>query len=162
MLILRIAKLGDLLGVNAVLSGLPYESTAETVEASRIDFFPRDEFVAMKRVNSQVNDFLLRSVSREAYEMVEAARMLLLSETATEKLARLLLKWCEEDGVNKPHGIAVNNNFTHEDVGQMIGTSRETVTRLLGAFKKSQIIGLTSNTVLVRNLGLLESIANRT
>jgi CRP/FNR family cyclic AMP-dependent transcriptional regulator len=158
VLILRIAQRGDLLGVNSTLTGKPYEATAETLKQCRTVFFPRAEFVSMHTENEDVREFVLRAFSRHVSEMIDSTRRLLLSQTAPEKFARLLLKWCDEHGVVEQGGILLVNHFTQEEIGQMICTSRETVSRLFGEFARGRIISVTSNTIVVRNREALENI----
>jgi CRP-like cAMP-binding protein len=83
-----------------------------------------------------------------------------LSQSAAEKLARLLIRWCDEVGKSTPQGIRVNPGLTHEEMGQMICTSRETVTRLLNEFRRQSIVHLARNSILVRNRQALASVAN--
>ena len=48
--------------------------------------------------------------------------------------------------------------LTHEEIAQMIGTSRETVTRLFADFKKKQLIQRNGSTLIIRNRPLLETM----
>ena len=151
VVILRVALPGDLLGVSAVLSGAPYEATAETLEPCRVDFITRDEFILLADSNKDFSDDVFHAIKQELTELLERTRLLLLSETAAEKLARLLLKWADEDGNVVADGTRVNINFTHEEVAQMICTSRETVTRLFGEFSRRGLIEFDGNTMLLRD-----------
>jgi CRP/FNR family transcriptional regulator, cyclic AMP receptor protein len=69
-------------------------------------------------------------------------RSLGLSDSAREKLAKLLLEWGSRSGESMQVETRLKLGFTHEEIAQMIGTSRETVTRLLTDFKKRQIVQL--------------------
>ena len=61
--------------------------------------------------------------------------MLALSETALEKLARLILRWGRDFGERTSDGVQVRVALTQEEIAQIIGASRETVTRL---FQRAQ------------------------
>ena len=52
----------------------------------------------------------------------------------------------------------VKLTLTHEEIAQMIGTSRETVTRLFVDFKKRQILQSKGSTVLIRNKAALKAM----
>jgi len=54
--------------------------------------------------------------------------------------------------------VRVRAAFTHEEMGQMIGTSRETVTRLLSDLKKKELIRLEGATMVIRNRPCLEAL----
>jgi CRP/FNR family transcriptional regulator len=75
----------------------------------------------------------------------------------TEKMARLLLEWSEEGETTKD-GIRIKIALTHEEIAQLVGTSRETVTRVLGDFRKQQIAQLRGSTLLIRNKTALEKL----
>jgi CRP/FNR family transcriptional regulator len=91
--------------------------------------------------------------------VIAHSRLLLLSQSATEKLARLLIRWCDELGKRTPQGIEIESGLTHEEIGQMICASRETVTRVLSEFKRGHIVSLFNGTILVRNRTALEAAA---
>jgi len=48
--------------------------------------------------------------------------------------------------------------LTHEEIAQMIGASRETVTRLFGEFKKRQLLQVKGSTLIIKNKVGFESI----
>ncbi|HVS80098.1 MAG TPA: Crp/Fnr family transcriptional regulator [Pyrinomonadaceae bacterium] len=158
--VLRIAQPGELLGVNAAITGRPYEVTAEAIEHCRVDFVRRKDLLRILDRDKKAYCGVVQALSNRFSGVVEHARVLLLSQSAAEKLARLLIKWCDEVGTWTPQGIRVNPGLTHEEMGQMICTSRETVTRVLSEFRRRRIVHLTRNSILVRNRRALESVAN--
>jgi CRP/FNR family transcriptional regulator len=84
-------------------------------------------------------------------------RSLILSESASERLARLLLGWLDTKGGTRHRG-QMKLTLTHEEIAQMIGTSRETVTRLFTEFKRKQFVERRGSTLVVRNRGGLQSL----
>lgn len=156
-LILRIAQAGEVLGLHASVSGKPYELTAETLQPCQLDFIKRDDFL---RFLQDHGDACLRAAQhlsencQNAYEMI---RSLGLSHSVSEKLARLLLEWAT-DGEQTKDGIRIKVSLTHEEMAQLIGTSRETVTRVLGEFKEKQMAHLHGSTLLIRNKPALEKL----
>jgi len=156
--ILRIAQPGDLLGVNSVLKGLPYEATVETLEHCRIDFVSREDFLKLLDKSKAARIGVSKTLGNELTTVFEWARLLLLSQSAQEKLVRLLLKWCNELGEPTPEGIRLNHGLTHEEIAQMIGGSRETVSRLFTQLKRKQIVLLNATGILVCNREALELV----
>jgi len=156
-LILRIAEPGEVLGLHATVSGKPYELTAEALQASQLNFVKRDDFLHFLE---QHGDACLRAAQhlsqncQSAYEMI---RSLGLSHSVTEKMARLLLEWSEQ-GENTKDGVRIKIALTHEEIAQLVGTSRETVTRVLSDFRKQQIAQLRGSTLLIRNQPALEKL----
>ncbi len=84
-------------------------------------------------------------------------RSLGLSHSVSEKLARLFLEWASE-GEETKEGIRIKVALTHEEMAQLIGTSRETVTRILGEFREKQLAHLHGSTLLIKNRAGLEKL----
>ena len=157
--IVRIARPGDLLGIHATLAGHPYEATAETLAPCQVDFIPRqDLLVLLDRQKSSGLDLAL-AISKEFTEFVEHTRVLLLSVSAAEKLARLLLRMEDQFGEHTTTGIRFQTLLTQEEIAQMIGTSRETVTRVLSEFRRKRILSFADNAIFVSSRKDLESVA---
>ncbi|HYL94740.1 MAG TPA: helix-turn-helix domain-containing protein, partial [Terriglobales bacterium] len=79
--------------------------------------------------------------------------------SAAEKLAKLLLEWSGRNGEATKLEPRLKLALTHEEIAQMIGTSRETVTRLFAELKKRQIIQSKGSTLLIRNKAALKLMA---
>ena len=74
---------------------------------------------------------------------------MLLSHSATERLARTLLELVRNAAPGKE--ARVEFLMTHQELAEMIGTSRETVTRLLASLRHKGLIEIEGSTLLVRN-----------
>jgi len=90
-----------------------------------------------------------QQLSEKYHSAQREIRTLGLAQTTSEKLAKLILDWCERNGEATPKGIRLKVLLTHEEIAQMIGTTRETVTRLLSDFKRKKIIDVKGSTLLV-------------
>lgn len=157
-LITRIAEPGEILGLSATISDKPYMVTAETLAPCQVNFIRREDFLRFLSENSQVCLRAAEQLSNNYYAANEQARSLGLSQSTAEKLARLILEWCARDGRQSDRGIQLKLTLTHEEIAQLIGSSRETVTRLLSDFKSKQIIYVKGSTLIVRNKVALETI----
>ena len=147
-LIVRIAKPGEILGVSAAMLGRPYEVSAETLEASQVSFIRREDFLRLLSSYSEACMHTAQQLS-EKYEAAQREiRSLGLAHTTSEKLARLLLNW-SASGEETPQGTRLQVLLTHEEIGQMIGTTRETVTRLLSEFKRKKLISVKGSSLFL-------------
>ena len=59
-----------------------------------------------------------------------------------------------------PGPVAMRLTLTHEEIGEMIGTTRETVSRLFAEFKKKQLVQLKGSTLIIRNKTALEKMVH--
>ena len=159
--ILRVQPASAFLGVNSVIKDEPYNVTVETIERCRIDFVSRSEFMKILDESETARAGVADTLSNELSDVVEHVRSLLLSQSCEEKLAGLLIKWCDDQGEVEPQGIRVNPGLTHEEIAQMICASRETVTRLFAEFRRKEIVSFTGNAIFVRHLNALESMICR-
>jgi CRP/FNR family transcriptional regulator len=148
-LIVKIADVGEILGASATLLGKPYEVSAETIEPSQLNFIKREDFVRFLQAHADVCMHTAQQLSEKYQSAQREIRSLGLSQTTSEKLARLLLGWCARNGEQTPKGIRLSVLLTHEEVAQMIGTTRETVTRIFSDFKKRQIIEVKGSSIFV-------------
>jgi CRP/FNR family transcriptional regulator, cyclic AMP receptor protein len=158
-LIMKIAEPGEVLGLSSTIGGKPYELTAETADPCQVNFVRRDDFLRLLKEHSDVCLQVAVELSDKYNTACREIRSLGLSHSATEKLAKLLFDWSMRSGeAGKPEPrftLAV----THDEIAQMIGTSRETVTRLLADLKKRQVVQLKGSTLLIRNKAALKSLA---
>jgi CRP/FNR family transcriptional regulator len=154
-LILRIAQAGEVLGLHASVSGKPYELTAETLQPCQLDFIKRDDFLRFLQDNANACLNAAEHLSQNCQSAYEMIRSLGLSHSVSEKLARLLLEWAT-DGETTKNGIRIKVSLTHEEIAQLIGTSRETVTRVLGEFREKNLAQLHGSTLLIQNRAALE------
>jgi CRP/FNR family transcriptional regulator, cyclic AMP receptor protein len=86
-------------------------------------------------------------------------RSLGLSHSATEKIAKLLLEWSCRAGDALKQDSRFKLALSHEEIAQMIGTSRETVTRVFSDLRKKQIIQSKGSTMSIRNKAALKLLA---
>jgi len=157
-LILRIAQPGEILGLHSVISERSHEVTVETLQPCQLAFVSREDFIRFLKTHGDACLQAAKHLSRDCQSAYNSIRSMGLSHSAVEKLAHLLLDWA--DGAKSADGsIRVKLALTHEEISQLIGISRETVTRLLGDLKRQQISELKGSTLIVRNLSALQRLA---
>ena len=159
VVMLRLVQAGDVLGLNSTLRNSSYDTTVKTVEPCRTDFISRAELIALMQSPAGA-EAVVDVLSRELGELTERAKLLLLPQTVTGRLAKLLLEWSHGNGSDGP--VRLQRVFTHEEISQMICSSRETVTRLLASLSKRQVIRITADSILICNRVALEKIAQQT
>jgi CRP/FNR family transcriptional regulator, cyclic AMP receptor protein len=159
LVILRMAQAGDVLGLNSVVRNSSYDATVKTLEPCRTDFISRAELIELMGKSEAGTHAILKILSDELTALTDRARLLLLPQTATARLARLLLEWCKANGLDNSRAVRIDKVFTQEEIAQMICSSRETVTRLLATLSRRQIIRILSDSILIRDRAALEKLA---
>jgi CRP/FNR family cyclic AMP-dependent transcriptional regulator len=156
-LILRITRDGEALGVASTIGNREYEATAEAQQPCDITFIRQSDVLRMMRAHGEFALWITQLLSRDYNFTCREIRTLMLSGSASEKLARLLVGWLDEKTVSHSTD-RMKVPLTHEEIGQMIGTSRETVTRLMAGFRKQRLIEQVGATLVVSNRVALESL----
>lgn len=156
--ILRIAHAGEIIGLSAVITNSQYESSAETLVPTQVRFVAANDFLRILRTHPEAAIQAAQSLSRECASAYNEIRSLALAPSCASKLATLLLSWCSSSTL-KGAEVRIQSHFTQEEIAEMIGTSRETVTRLLSDFKKKKVIEARGAGFCVRNMSALEAIA---
>lgn len=158
-LIVRFAGPGEIVALNACLTGGCHDTTLETTQPSEFAFLYTNEFLQFiaehKDASCLAGEQLIRDC-RGAYELVRSVG---LAQNATERLARFLLQWAAvsrtSDGAHR-----LRNHFTHDEIAQMIGATRETVTRTLSLFRRDHLIESSGSGLLIRDVTALEHMLN--
>ncbi len=156
-LILGIAETGTMVGMNACISGSAYEATLETLHPAQLAFIRRDDFLRLLNHHPEACLQAAQHLARDCHSAYQVIRSLGLSHSVPEKFARLLLQW-STDAPIIDGSIRLKLAWTHEELAQLIGTSRETVTRTLSELKKQGILDGNGATLRIRNKAALQRL----
>jgi CRP/FNR family transcriptional regulator, cyclic AMP receptor protein len=159
-MIVELAEPGEVLGLSATISGKPYEVTAETIDPCQVNFVKRDDFLRFLKDDVQACFKVAEQLSEKYHDACNEVRSLGLSHSAAEKLANLLLEWSSKNGEGAKPEPQLKLRLTRQEIANMIGTSRETVSRLLAQMKKRQIVELKGSALVIRNAAALRKMAN--
>ena len=159
IIILGIAEPGEILGLSAAINGLEYEATAETLELCQVNYVPTGEFIRFLRTNPNACLSAARQLSNNYHTAFRQVCALGLSESVADKLAKLFLNWSRNhNGNGNGSAVHIKNSFTHEEIAEMIGTSRETVTRALRYFRENEILTLKGSSLVIHDRQRLKSV----
>ncbi|MCK5798914.1 MAG: Crp/Fnr family transcriptional regulator [Deltaproteobacteria bacterium] len=148
---------GELFGELSILDGKHREEMAEAMENALITQVPRERF-----------EKLLREHVALAYEMVhlmctrrrqiERKTQDLVFKDVNAKLAKLLLGLCDDYGVDDDRGTLVAVKITHQEMANLIGSTRETVSLTLSQFKRTELIATEGRKVIIRDRDGLQAL----
>jgi CRP/FNR family transcriptional regulator, cyclic AMP receptor protein len=155
-LILKIAKPGEILGLTAVLTGKPYEASAETLHPCQIAVIRGGDFLRFVNKHPDVSQAIVKQLNSNYHRACEQLRTVSLSGTVQERLARLLLDWTAA-AEQTESGTRIPLRLTREEIAECIGSSRETVTRAFSEFKSRHVITLKGSTLMISDRAALES-----
>jgi len=155
-LILAIAWPGEILGLTSAISGVPHVITAETHLPCMITSLQRQAFLGFLMHYPMASQNVMRELSLHYNRTAQQLRTLGLPSTAPEKFARLVLEWCK-DGEETKRGVRIQCPLTHGEIGEHIGASRETISRVMKDFKSRGLVEQHGSILIVPNLEALEA-----
>jgi CRP/FNR family cyclic AMP-dependent transcriptional regulator len=156
-LIARIAEPGEVLGLPGTVTGKPYELTADVSEPSQLKFVARQDFLNLIRDYGEVGLRVAQLLGETYHTALTEMRTIGLSNSARKKLAHFILDWTAHHSSAK--GPAKPKlTLTHGEIAQVIGATRETVTRVFVEFKKKNLVIFKGSTLTIKDRAGLERI----
>ncbi len=156
-LLVRIAEPGEMIGLPGVISGRIYVLTAEALEPIQVSFIPRAPFLKFLREHGDAALRVAEILNEIYHATFRELRYLALSGTASERLARFLLDAAVSGRRDKDQSGATLH-FTQEEIAEIIGVARETVTRLIASFKRERFIELQGSTLVIADKAGLKGL----
>jgi CRP/FNR family transcriptional regulator, cyclic AMP receptor protein len=152
--IVKIVGPGEILGLSAILTGSAYGCTVETLETTYAHYIRKPAFLKLLNNSRELSRVVAGQLIRNCDQAYAGVRRLGVSISARERFARLMLQWAECPLANMSQGVAglsVRVNMTHEEIGQCAGSSRETITRIVGELRKKNWITITGTVWTITN-----------
>lgn len=134
------------------------EATVTALEETEIWLVGMPHFLRILEWNSRLPLRLIKILGGILRETNNAIQNLAFLEVSS-RLARFLLRQADERGTPGPEGITVPLELTHEDIANLMGSSRQTVTSTLGRFEQNGIISLYRRHVLIKDRERLQDLA---
>ena len=157
-LIVRVAVPGEVLGLSAVMSNAAYDVNATTLEPCQVNFIPRDSFLSFLQGYGEVSVRVAQHLSVELRRAYHQVARIALASTARAKLAGLLLEWAERDDQPASPEVRFQLRMTHEEIGELVGSSRETIARILSDFRRRGLIQIEGTSITIPDRGRLEKL----
>jgi CRP/FNR family transcriptional regulator len=156
--VFRFAVAGDLLGLSAILNHTDHQFLAQTLEPSIVTIVPRNEFLQLLQITPEVNSFAAQALARDHDAMLRGIRRLGMSASVRERVAQLLMS-CAECSQTDSLPLSIRMNWTYGELGDMVNSSRETVTRIMAQFEREELIKRSGSLVVIRNQTKLRLLA---
>ena len=157
-IIVRIAEPGEMIGLECLNSGKPSSTTAETFDPSVLHFLKWDAVRMLMREHPSVCVAITEQISNDYRSACVHIRSLGLSRSASERIVQFLLEWAAK-GRETDEGLRVTIPLKHEEIAQIVGVSRETVTRTLTDLKHRALITMKGPSVLIRDKSALRALS---
>lgn len=153
--ILSVMGPGEFFGEMSLLDDEPRSAHVIAMEDSSLAVLRREDFEGLLTQTPQIALALLRELSRRLRRADEKVGSLVLLDVQG-RVARLLLDMAGEEG-----GERITRRLTHHTIAQMIGSSRETVSRTMRDLTDKGLIAVQRRDIVIRDRAALEQAAGR-
>ena len=148
--ILHFAQRGELLGIAALLGGENYSNSATLVEDAKICFVPQDVFFGSLLHNPDLKARVAKSLSQKLGALEEKF-VNATQKSVRERLAHTLLQLGDTYGVEGDKNPKIDLTLSRADLAGIVGTTSESIIRLLSEFNKDQLIGLEGKNIIIKD-----------
>ena len=150
------------LGELALLDDVPRSATVVALESSEFLSINRKEFARLLERYPSMAVPMLRALTRRIRVLTDdIASMAFLDSYA--RVTRKILSLAEEMGEPQADGsIFINQSLTHQQLANLVGTTRETVTKILNQMKDNNLISIRRHRITVHDSEELASRADLT
>lgn len=155
--LLKIASPGEALGVAAAVLGREHLTTGQTTEPSSLAFLQRDDLLTLMQRSPDFCRAVTHYLATECIDNATETLSLRVPSSTSQKLAATLLRLAGGRGNGFPRPASLI--YTHAELGQLIGASRETVTRLMNKFEDAAMIVAGKSTFSITDQRLLEEMS---
>ena len=147
----------EVFGETCLIEGGPREEMAEAMENSMITELERQDVEKLLQNHAHFGFQLTRILAGRRRELENKLETLVFRDV-TSKLAELLLNLAEEYGVEDSRGTMVALKITHQELANLIGSTRETVSLTLSQFKRKKLICTEGRKVIISDAESLRAL----
>lgn len=157
--IVSFLKTGDMFPHTGLFHNNPYPATAETIVPTELLAMPVRPFEHFLTAVPGVSVKMMRVMSEKLLEL-QAKLQELTGHDVQNRGQSFLLKLAENNGRMKNGKIHIDIPMTHQDIANTIGTTRETVNRLLNQLRKEGIVEMSRSGFVIHDLEALRHWAD--
>ena len=149
---------GEIFGELALLDGGPREEMAEAMENAMVMEIELGAFEKIVQREGIIGYRLTKMMVQRRREIENKIEQLIFKDV-NAKLAELLLRLAEEFGISDSRGTLVSLKITHQEMANLIGSTRETVSLTLSQFKRKGLIQTEGRKVILSDAEGLRALA---
>ena len=148
--ILAMLNEGDFFGEMSLLDGESRSANVIALEKTKVLTLDRNDFIAVVNDYPQIAVQLLKELARRLRKSDRQIASLSLSD-AEKRIALCIIRFADEQGVIQNGKVSIPKTPIQQDIANMAGTSRETVSRALGLLEKEDLIERNGRELIILN-----------
>ncbi|AEF18379.1 transcriptional regulator, Crp/Fnr family [Thermoanaerobacterium xylanolyticum LX-11] len=156
--IIRIMEDGDIFAESLLFIGGKYPATAEAIEDSKIIVLKNKDIENLILSNNEVALGIIKLMAKRLQNVAVIIENLALKDSLGRTVS-ILLTFAREKGIQGKDGIAIELNLNRQDLANMVGTSRENMTRILSQLDKEGVIKLERHAIVIKDVNALKNLS---
>ncbi len=146
----EILEPGEVFGELDVLEDSPRSTSAEALDDALICVIPRQDFDRYLAMHPNVTVKLTKLIGLRLKKIQSRVEDLVFRDVPA-RLAHLLLELRKSEGVAEGSGTRLRVKLTHQEMANLIGCSRETVSTILGQFRDGGLVRMDGRAITIVN-----------
>ena len=155
---LAILREGDIFGEMALLDEEPRSAIAESLEPTKLYALHRKDFLPFLASNPPMAIHIIKVLCGRL-RRANAQVMDVVFKDVKSRVVRTLIELSEQHGTECPYGVRIELKLTHQELANLVGTARETITRILAEFQDTGCVTVDGRYLVIRDQEALESLA---
>lgn len=148
--IVGILGAGDVFGEATLFSDMAYPASASVYEDAVLGIIKNERLESIVNSNANLALSIIKILTGKLMLSQQKIKELTFNDVYA-RIAAQLLKYADESGVVTEKGVRIEMDFSRQDIADLVGTTRETASRVISKFKKERSISEQKNRIIIVN-----------
>jgi CRP/FNR family transcriptional regulator, cyclic AMP receptor protein len=154
--IIHIFGEGDIFGEATLFNNINYPASALVYEDASIGIIKNSDLEKLVMQNSELSLKLIKLFAKKIIFAHQKIKDLTFNDVFS-RTASQLIKLAKEYGLKTEKGTIIKIQLSRQELAEMVGTTRETISRVIGKFKKEKSISESNDNILILSFEKLET-----
>lgn len=157
---LNILEEGSIFAEVTLFNDINYPATAMVLEESEIGMILNKDIEKLILKNTSLALQIIKLLNKRLYKSQSTIKDMAFSDTFV-RVTNVLIDLSSSHGIVTNNGIEINMNITRQDIADMVGTTRETVSRIIADLKRDGFIETNSKKIIIIDAENFKKLSNK-
>lgn len=157
---LNILEEGSIFAEVTLFNDINYPATAMVLEESEIGMILNKDIEKLILKNTSLALQIIKLLNKRLYKSQSTIKDMAFSDTFV-RVTNVLIDLSSSHGIVTNNGIEINMNITRQDIADMVGTTRETVSRIIADLKRDGFIETNSKKIVIIDAENFKKLSNK-
>lgn len=157
---LNILEEGSIFAEVTLFNDINYPATAMVLEESQIGMILNKDIEKLILKNTSLALQIIKLLNKRLYKSQSTIKDMAFSDTFV-RVTNVLIDLSSSHGIVTNNGIEINMNITRQDIADMVGTTRETVSRIIADLKRDGLIETNSKKIIIIDIENFKKLSTK-